>query len=131
MTSDDDALRDSDKTASGHPEPTTPSASGAELPALPDDTSAAPSGPDAYDQVRHTRSASLWSGLILGAVVLLVLLIFILQNLEAQKINLLFWTVNLPVGVSLLIAAILGALVVGLAGGLRIFQLRRAAKKLR
>ncbi|CAM3735206.1 MULTISPECIES: LapA family protein [Tsukamurella] len=86
---------------------------------------------DAYDQVKHTRSASLWSGLVGGAVILLVLLAFIVQNQQNTQINLLFWEANLPLGVSLLIAAILGALVVGSAGGLRIFQLRRAAKKLR
>ncbi|BDH56894.1 lipopolysaccharide assembly LapA domain-containing protein [Tsukamurella sp. PLM1] len=86
---------------------------------------------DAYDEVRHTRSASLWSGLVAGAVVLLVLLAFIVQNQSNTQISLLFWEANLPLGVSLLIAAILGALTVGLAGGLRIFQLRRAAKKMR
>ncbi len=118
---DDDAPRENDvhRNESG-PLPGTSSARDSGLPALP----------DAYDQVKRSRSASLWSGLILGAVVLLILLIFILQNLTDQQIKFLFWQANLPVGVSLLIAAILGALVVGSAGGLRIVQLRRAAKKL-
>ncbi|HMS77897.1 LapA family protein, partial [Gordonia sp. (in: high G+C Gram-positive bacteria)] len=42
---------------------------------------------------------------------------------------LLFWQVNLPVGISLLIAAIAGALVTALIGGLRMFQLNRALTK--
>ena len=63
--------------------------------------------------------------LIVGAV----LLIFILQNLSSQQIWLLFWQVNLPVGISLLIAAIAGALVTALIGGLRMFQLNRALTK--
>ncbi|GAB3125821.1 lipopolysaccharide assembly protein LapA domain-containing protein [Tsukamurella serpentis] len=86
---------------------------------------------DAYEQVRHTRSGSLWFSLVAGAVVLLVLLAFIVQNQQNTQITLLFWEANLPLGVSLLIAAILGALTVGLAGAMRILQLRRAAKKLR
>lgn len=85
---------------------------------------------DAYEQVKHTRSAALWSGLVGGAVVLLLLLVFIVQNQQNTEINLIFWTARLPLGVSLLIAAIGGALLVGLAGALRILQLRRAAKKL-
>ncbi|ADG78296.1 Lipopolysaccharide assembly protein A domain-containing protein OS=Tsukamurella paurometabola (strain ATCC 8368 / DSM / CCUG 35730 / CIP 100753 / JCM 10117/ KCTC 9821 / NBRC 16120 / NCIMB 702349 / NCTC 13040) OX=521096 GN=Tpau_1677 PE=4 SV=1 [Tsukamurella paurometabola] len=110
-----------------------------EIPAYPDaeapSTAPATKGDgvtlDAYDQVKHTRSASLWSGLVGGAIILLVLLAFIVQNQQNTQIKLLFWEANLPLGVSLLIAAILGALVVGSAGGLRIFQLRRAAKKMR
>lgn len=85
---------------------------------------------DAYEQVKHTRSAALWTGLVGGAVVLLLLLVFIVQNQQNTEINLIFWTATLPLGVSLLIAAIGGALLVGLAGALRILQLRRAAKKL-
>ncbi|GAA1073813.1 LapA family protein [Tsukamurella spumae] len=85
---------------------------------------------NAYQQVKHTRSAALWSGLLGGAVVLLLLLVFIVQNQQNTEINLIFWKATLPLGVSLLIAAIGGALLVGLAGALRIIQLRRAAKKL-
>lgn len=85
---------------------------------------------DAYEQVKHTRSAALWSGLVGGAVILLLLLVFIVQNQANTEISLIFWKTTLPLGVSLLIAAIGGALLVGLAGALRILQLRRAAKKL-
>lgn len=86
---------------------------------------------DAYDEVKHTRSATLWSGIVAGAIVLLLLLVFIVQNQQNTEINLIFWKTELPLGVSLLIAAIGGALLVGLTGALRIIQLRRAAKKLR
>jgi uncharacterized integral membrane protein len=125
MPTDEERVRDSEDVVE------VPAADDAAGRAVTPAKNASEAARDAYDEVKHTRSASLWSGLVAGAVVLLVLLAFIVQNQQNTQINLLFWEANLPLGVSLLIAAILGALVVGLAGGLRIFQLRRAAKKLR
>ncbi|EON33716.1 hypothetical protein GTC6_05097 [Gordonia terrae C-6] len=79
--------------------------------------------------VEHTRTRATWFGVVIGAIILVLLLVFIVQNLDSQEIELLFWEVNLPLGVSLLIAAIAGALIVALVGGLRMLQLRRALKK--
>lgn len=79
--------------------------------------------------VEHTRTRATFFGLVIGAIILILLLVFILQNLESQRIVLLFWEANLPLGASLLIAAIAGALIVAMAGGLRMFQLSRALKK--
>ncbi|OUC76947.1 LapA family protein [Gordonia lacunae] len=79
--------------------------------------------------VEHTRTRATWFGVVIGAIILVLLLVFIVQNLGSQTIELLFWEVNLPLGVSLLIAAIAGALIVALVGGLRMMQLRRALKK--
>ncbi|NMD56240.1 MULTISPECIES: lipopolysaccharide assembly LapA domain-containing protein [Tsukamurella] len=145
MAKDEDRVRDREEAA-GIP---LPDAEGTDAPNLPAERDtvepgtageqAGPSGGapkrrvdtrDAYEQVKHTRSAALWTGLVGGAVVLLLLLVFIVQNQQNTEINLIFWTATLPLGVSLLIAAIGGALLVGLAGALRIVQLRRAAKKL-
>ena len=81
------------------------------------------------EKVEHTRTRATFVGLVVGAVITILLLVFILQNLESQRIDVLFWEVNLPVGVSLLIAAIAGALIVAMAGGARMFQLNRALKK--
>lgn len=85
----------------------------------------------AIDDVAHTRTRATFVGWIIGAIITILLLIFILRNLETQKIDLVFWTVDLPVGVSLLIAAIAGALITALIGGARTFQLSRALKKAR
>ncbi|MCR5976172.1 DUF1049 domain-containing protein [Gordonia jinghuaiqii] len=79
--------------------------------------------------VEHTRTRATWFGVVIGAAILILLLVFILQNLDSQRIMVIFWEVNLPLGVSLLIAAIAGALIVALVGGLRMFQLRRALNK--
>ncbi|MGV9478156.1 LapA family protein [Gordonia aichiensis] len=81
------------------------------------------------EKVEHTRTRATFVGLVVGAIITILLLVFILQNLESQRIDVLFWEVNLPVGVSLLIAAIAGALIVAMAGGARMFQLNRALKK--
>jgi uncharacterized integral membrane protein len=83
----------------------------------------------ALAEVKHTRTKSAWVGIIVGAIVLILLLVFIVQNLDQREITLFFWTVNLPQGVSLLIAAIAGALITAVVGGARMFQVRRAVRK--
>ncbi|SIS11047.1 LapA family protein [Williamsia sterculiae] len=80
-------------------------------------------------EVRHTRTRAVWTGLFVVAVIVILLLVFIVQNLDKTPIHLFFWDVTLPLGVSLLIAAIAGALIAGIIGTARIFQLRRAVKK--
>ncbi|GGC60821.1 hypothetical protein GCM10011410_11620 [Hoyosella rhizosphaerae] len=67
--------------------------------------------------------------LIIGALLLIALLVFILQNLETQTIFVLFWEWEMPLGVALLGAAILGVLLTATIGGVRIMQLRRQARK--
>jgi Uncharacterized integral membrane protein len=79
--------------------------------------------------VTHTRTGGLWTGLIASAVVLLFLLIFILQNPDSVQINFPGFTGSLPTGVALLLSAIAGLLLVAIPGGLRIQQLRRAARR--
>lgn len=83
----------------------------------------------APEGIAHTRAAATWTGLVVGAIVLVLLLIFILQNLDAVPVSIFVWTFELPLGVSMLLAAIAGALVMALAGGVRILQIRRAAKR--
>lgn len=85
--------------------------------------------PRGLERVRDTRTARAWSGLILGAVILIVLLVFILQNLTDVTLQIFAWHFQLPLGVALLFAAIFGALLTALIGGARILQIRRAVKK--
>ncbi|MET8649845.1 MULTISPECIES: LapA family protein [Nocardia] len=75
-----------------------------------------------------SRTGYAWVGLVAGALILIILLIFILQNLESIRVSLFFWEFNLPIGVAVLLSVIGGALVMALVGGVRIMQLRRAAK---
>jgi uncharacterized integral membrane protein len=80
-------------------------------------------------RIKGTRVSGLWVGLTVSAVVLLFLLIFILQNNVPTPIRFLGAEGTLPVGVALLMAAVLGVLLVAIPGYLRILQLRRAARK--
>jgi uncharacterized integral membrane protein len=79
--------------------------------------------------VRHSRTGGLWVGLILSALVLLLLLVFILQNGEPVQISFFALQGVLPTGVALLLAAIAGILLVAIPGSIRILQLRRAARR--
>ena len=80
-------------------------------------------------EVKFTRAAALWSALITGLLVLVVLLVFIVQNTESASMAFLGWHWTLPLGVRILHAAVSGALITVMVGAARIIQLRRAAKK--
>jgi uncharacterized integral membrane protein len=79
--------------------------------------------------VKFTRAAALWSSLIFGFLVLIILLIFIAQNTESATLQFFGWQWSLPLGVAILLAAVAGGLLTVAVGSARIFQLRRAAKK--
>jgi uncharacterized integral membrane protein len=74
-----------------------------------------------------SKTSGVFVAAVAGAVVLLILLIFILQNLERVPIQFLGFEGRVPVGVALLLAAVAGALLVAIAGGARVLQLRRRA----
>jgi uncharacterized integral membrane protein len=69
-----------------------------------------------------------WIILISAAFVLLLLLIFILQNGQPAEVSFLGAHGTLPMGVALLLAAVFGVLLVALPGTVRILQLRAAGR---
>lgn len=81
------------------------------------------------EEVKFTRAAALWTSLIFGFLILIVLLIFITQNTESTSFTFLTWHWDLPLGVAILLAAVCGGLITALVSAARMFQLRRAAKK--
>ena len=85
--------------------------------------------PTPESAVHRTRAAALWAALTLGFLVLIVLLIFIAQNTESAEFAFLGWSWSLPLGVAILFAAVAGGLLTVAVGAVRMFQLRRAAKK--
>ena len=105
-------------------EPTPPPL--ANLPAEPDVTTPEPPRENA---VKFTKAAALWSALIPGFLILIVLLIFVAQNTESAQFAFLGWQWSLPLGVAILAAAVCGGLLTVAAGTARIVQLRRAAKR--
>ena len=100
------------------------------LPAHPDkEAAAATPAPPRENAVKFTKTAALWSALIPGFLILIVLLIFIAQNTESTSFAFFGWHWNLPLGVAMLLAAVGGGLLTVAVGTGRILQLRRAAKK--
>lgn len=79
--------------------------------------------------VTRTRAGTLHLTLITFTLVLLVLLIFILQNGRSVDLHFLGARGHLPLAVAMLLAAVAGALLVAIAGGSRILQLRGAARR--
>ncbi|MHC1560341.1 LapA family protein [Actinomycetospora sp. C-140] len=77
----------------------------------------------------RTRIGGAWIGLILGAVVLVFLLVFILQNLDPARVAFLGLEATLPLGIWLLFAAIAGVLLLAIPGLGRMVQWRRAARR--
>ena len=98
-------------------------------PAVPGDFEMADRTPPAVKKVNFTRAAAVWTSVIVGLLILIVLLIFIAQNTESAEFAFLGWHWNLPLGVAILLAAVCGGLIASLAGAARLFQLHRAAKK--
>lgn len=74
---------------------------------------------------------SAWVGLVLGALVTILLLIFIAQNTADTDVRYLGVEFSLPLGVLILFAAIAGALIMALFAGVRILQLRIRARRAR
>ncbi|MGN6869987.1 MAG: LapA family protein [Solirubrobacteraceae bacterium] len=85
--------------------------------------------PDRRGQIPKTRTARAHNALIAGAIVLILLLVFIIENTASVKISYFGAGFHLPLGVALLLAAIGGALLVGIVGTARIMQLRRSVRR--
>jgi uncharacterized integral membrane protein len=80
-------------------------------------------------RVKRTRMGGAWVAAALSALVLLLLLIFILENGQRVSISYFGAHGHMPLGVALLLAAVLGVLLVVIPGTGRIIQLRIAAHR--
>jgi uncharacterized integral membrane protein len=76
-----------------------------------------------------TRTSAAWTMAATGGLFVLLMLIFILQNSQRAPLNFLWFHGNPPVGASLLLAAVLGALMVVFLGAARLLQLRLMARR--
>jgi uncharacterized integral membrane protein len=77
----------------------------------------------AVPEIGRTRISAVWFGVVAAALVLVLLLIFILQNTRSVKVTYFTVSGTIPVGVALLFAAIGGLLLASLVASLRIWQL--------
>jgi uncharacterized integral membrane protein len=92
-------------------------------------TAAQTATPPPEHRIKRTRISGLWVSVGFFAVVLLLLLIFILQNGTKVDVSYMGAHGHLPLGVALLLSAVCGVLLVVLAGAARISQLRAVARR--
>jgi len=75
--------------------------------------------------VKRTRTGAAWVGIVVGAAVLVLLIVFMLQNTVPVEVTFLGLTGTAPLALTLLIAGVGFAVVTLVVGSLRIGQLRR------
>ncbi|MCF3140657.1 LapA family protein [Paenarthrobacter sp. AR 02] len=80
--------------------------------------------PPAPGRNRPTRTAALWVAVAVGLVVLVMLIVFFVQNQDMITVRFFGLEGTLALGTTLFIAAVGGGVLVALAGGARILQLR-------
>lgn len=103
------------------------SATGETAPVQP--TSAEPT-PAQPTKVKGSIAASTWIALIIGFLLLILLIVFILQNQQSVELNIFAWSGAFPAGIAFLLFAIGGALFMALIGVWRMLELRRQIKRL-
>ncbi|MET3811586.1 lipopolysaccharide assembly protein LapA domain-containing protein [Arthrobacter sp. UYEF3] len=96
----------------------------------PESPSSAPpaSAPEAR---RVTRAGMVWAAVASALVVLVLLIVFILQNQEYVQVKFFGLEGAVPLGIALFIAAVGGGVLVAIAGAARIIQLRLATRRQR
>jgi len=111
--------------ATGRP-PSTPSDEGAtETPSV------GHGAPPAPRSSRLTRASAVWVATGAGLLLLILLIVFMLQNSTNVGVHFLGLTGTIPLGMALLIAAVGGGVVVAIAGVARVTQLRMNARRTR
>ena len=91
----------------------------------------APTQAPAPEARQVTRAGMVWAAVACALVVLIVLIAFILQNQEYVQVKFFGLEGSVPLGMALFIAAVTGGVLVAMAGGARILQLRSNAHRAR
>jgi uncharacterized integral membrane protein len=90
-----------------------------------------PMSPSGRMRTPRSRIGELWVVAVAFAVILLLLLIFVLENGQRAEVSFFGAHGHLPEGVALLLAAVFGVLLVALPGSARIVQLRLLERRRR
>ena len=80
---------------------------------------------------RVTRASAAWVATGVALLLLVVLIVFILENSTRVEVQFLGMSGTIPLGMALLIAAVGGGVVVAIAGVARVTQLRMNARRTR
>lgn len=93
------------------------------------DRGGAANGTSSLPLVPSTRTGVVWGALGFSMLLLILILLFVLQNLSAASTTFFSIKWTIPLGLDLLLAALLGGLIVFLLGVARMLQLRRLARR--
>ena len=116
-----------ERPAAQKPEPAPADSS---LPAEPEAAVPADAEPTlAEHTIEPTRTSMVWTMVGIGVVLSFAILVFILQNGQRVRVRFLMVNGTLPLGAALLFAALLGALLVLVAGAARVLQLRVVSRR--
>ena len=77
----------------------------------------------------HTKTQGLWLAALGFVLLLLLLVVFLLQNGQSVEVSYLGASGHQPLAVAMLLSAVAGALLVAIAGAARNLQLRRTARR--
>jgi uncharacterized integral membrane protein len=116
-----------ERPEAGGPEQPSPDAAVPPEPEAVTSSSAEPTLPQ--HTVEPTRTSMVWMMVGIGVVLLFAILVFILQNGQRVRVRFLMVNGTLPLGAALLFAALLGALLVLVAGAARVLQLRVVSRR--
>jgi uncharacterized integral membrane protein len=83
----------------------------------------------APSKIPSTRASRAWIRVLPALVLFAAILLFVLQNLRSSKVSFVSLSGTLPLGVALLAAVALGALLVLALGSVRVVQLRRLVRR--
>lgn len=108
------------------PSSSPPAPAGKQPPPAADTATAPPSR-----SPRLTRASAAWAATAAALLLLVMLIILILQNPTRVEVTYLWFAGSLPLGTALLIAAVTGGVLVGIAGVTRVTQLRLNARRTR
>ncbi|WP_209122834.1 lipopolysaccharide assembly LapA domain-containing protein [Alkalihalobacillus sp. BA299] len=70
-------------------------------------------------------------GLILGIIAALIIAIFAVINVEAVRVNYLFGTAEWPLILVIIGSVLMGGIIVGAVGMVRVFQLQQEIKRIK
>ncbi len=76
-----------------------------------------------------TRTGVAWWALGFSLLLLVLVLIFVLQNLTDATTSFFGFTWTIPLGLDLLLAALVGGVIAFLLGAARMLQIRRVARR--
>jgi len=79
--------------------------------------------------VTPTRTSAAWAAVVVATALAILLVIFVAENTQSATINFLGAHGHAPTSVTILVAAIVGAVLVLVVGIARILQLRRVAHR--